>query len=109
MGEEPTTDTGTGAAMEHPLSIDEFFPSPALQSETVEAPAAVALPSAIPAVALPPLPNLAESDALLLQPSDPRYAGFLPATNKLTQLSPALRAVCNTERRCRDGRLGSQQ
>ena len=83
--------------MEHPLSVDEFFPSPALQSGTVEAPAAVASSPATPAAALPPLPTLSESDALLLQPSDTRYAGFLPATNKLTQLSPALRAVCNTE------------
>ena len=84
--------------MEHPLRVDEFFPSEVLQSGSVEAPATVASSPATAAPALPPLPNLAESDALLLQPSDSRYARFLPATNKLTQLSPALRAVCNTER-----------
>ncbi len=83
--------------MEHPLRVDEFFPSQALQSGTVEQAAAAALTPATAPAALPPLPSLAESDALLLQPSDPRYTGFLPATNKLTQLSPALRAVCNTE------------
>jgi hypothetical protein len=52
--------------MEHPLRVDEFFPSEALQSGTVAQAAAVASAPATTAAALPPLPNLAESDALLL-------------------------------------------
>lgn len=79
--------------MEHPLQVDEFFPSNAIQSGAAVRAAAPAPPAT---VALPPLPNLPESDALLLQPSDPRYADFLPAASQRKQLSPALRAVCNT-------------
>src|SRR5436190_3570961 len=45
---------------------------------------------------LPKLPSLPESEALLLLPSDPRYARYEPAYNKRTQLQPALRAVCRT-------------
>jgi hypothetical protein len=47
--------------------------------------------------ALPPLPNLPASDALLLTPADPQYADYLPAANLRTELAPALRAVCKTE------------
>ncbi|QPF85441.1 FAD-binding oxidoreductase [Bradyrhizobium genosp. L] len=81
--------------MEHPLRVDEFVPAeapPAAAGAESVAPAAKAA-----ATALPPLPNLAASDVQFLTPSDPHYADFLPAANKLTQLAPALRAVCKTE------------
>ena len=84
--------------MEHPLRVDEFSPSempPRLATE----PAAPELPfSATAAATLPPLPNLPAGEVLFLRPSDPRYAEFLAAASKRKQLSPALRAVCNTER-----------
>ena len=47
---------------------------------------------------LPPPPDLPASDVLYLRPGDPEYAAYLPATNKRTQLSPSLRAVCKSER-----------
>ena len=34
---------------------------------------------------------------MFLRPSDARYAEYLPAANKRSQLSPALRAICRTE------------
>jgi FAD/FMN-containing dehydrogenase len=43
------------------------------------------------------LPDLPAGDVLFLRPPDARYAEFLPAASKRKQLSPALRAVCNTE------------
>src|ERR1700754_3143169 len=45
---------------------------------------------------LPPLPNLAASDALLLQPSQPGYDTYEPAANERTLLRPKLRALCKT-------------
>jgi FAD/FMN-containing dehydrogenase len=48
--------------------------------------------------ALPPLPNLPESDALLLTPGDSRYSKYLPSFNKRTMKSPQLRAMCRTPR-----------
>jgi hypothetical protein len=45
---------------------------------------------------LPALPNLASSDALLLQPSDAQYDKFQEAFNTLTILKPQLRALCKT-------------
>lgn len=82
--------------MEHPLQVDEFFPSDAPPA-AAHAEVAVSLTEAAAAL-LPPLPNLPAGDVQFLRPQDPHYADFLPAANKLTQLAPALRAVCNTER-----------
>jgi FAD/FMN-containing dehydrogenase len=48
------------------------------------------------AASLPRLPKLSESEALLLQASDPRYGRYQPAFNQRTMLQPALRAVCRT-------------
>lgn len=79
--------------MEHPLRVDEFIPSADAQIVHDEPMAATRA-----AAPLPPLPNLPSSEALLLRPGDPDYAKYLPATNKRRQLSPALRAVCRTER-----------
>jgi FAD/FMN-containing dehydrogenase len=45
---------------------------------------------------LPKFPILSESEALLLSPSDLRYARYQPTYNKRTTLQPALRAVCRT-------------
>src|SRR5438045_2345432 len=50
------------------------------------------------AAPLPKLPNLTESEALLLLPSDLRYPSYQLAYNKRTILKPALRAVCRTYR-----------
>jgi FAD/FMN-containing dehydrogenase len=78
--------------MEHPLRVDEFTPEAAgavIHDEPVV--------SAAPATALPPLPSLPASDALLLRPADAAYAKYLPSINLRKQLRPALRAVCKTE------------
>ena len=84
--------------MEHPLRVDEFIPPAAAPPSEVEAPALAPAPSVGAAPApLPPLPSLPASDALLLKPTDARYADYLPAANKRRQLSPSLRAVCKTE------------
>ncbi len=81
--------------MEHPLRVEEFVPSAAPPSAAAEAPALA--PSAAAPAPLPPLPDLPASDVLFLRPSDAKYADYLPAANKVRQLSPALRAVCKTE------------
>ena len=83
--------------MEHPLRVDELFPSEVTRSAIVEPAAADALAPAVSAAPLPPLPNLAASDVLFLRPSDPHYADYLPAANLRRRLSPSLRAVCKTE------------
>ena len=84
--------------MEHPLRVDEFSPSEMPPRPATE-PAAPELSfSATAAATLPPLPSLAADEVLFLRPSDRRYAEFLAAASKRKQLSPALRAVCNTER-----------
>jgi hypothetical protein len=76
--------------MEHPLRLDELSPSdPPRRIEDT-------LPAAAPATPLPPLPSIPASDVTLLTPSDPHYKDYLPAANARKQLSPALRAVCNT-------------
>ncbi len=82
--------------MEHPLRVDEFSPAEAASSVPVTL-AAEAVPAAAPTTALPPLPNLSATDALLLKPSDAHYADYLAAANIRTRLDPALRAVCKTE------------
>jgi len=81
--------------MEHPQRVDELSSSDA--PRPVAEPMAAASAAAAPATSLPPLPNLSSSDVEFLTPQDPHYADFLPAANKLTQLAPALRAVCKTE------------
>jgi FAD/FMN-containing dehydrogenase len=46
--------------------------------------------------ALPPLPNLPATDALLLQPGDAQFATYQPAFNARTMLTPQLRAMCKS-------------
>ena len=46
--------------------------------------------------ALPAFPQVAETDALLLTPTDSRYAAYLPAFNERTMKRPQLRAMCRT-------------
>jgi len=82
--------------MEHPLRLDEYFPSAAQPTVAVEEDVAPQLAQAA-AAPLPPLPSLPASEALLLRPSDSQYAAYLPATSKRKQLAPALRAICKTE------------
>jgi FAD/FMN-containing dehydrogenase len=48
------------------------------------------------AAALPPLPSLPASDAVLLRPGDAQFATYQPAYNSLTMLTPELRAMCKT-------------
>ena len=46
--------------------------------------------------ALPALPGLPASDALLLRPGDAQFAAYQPAFNARTMLTPELRALCKT-------------
>jgi FAD/FMN-containing dehydrogenase len=84
--------------MEHPLRLDELQPGDRprviLDAPAAAPPAAARLGAATP---LPPLPDIPASDVTFLTPSDPDYDDFLPAANARKQLSPALRAVCNSE------------
>src|ERR1700726_4577972 len=81
--------------MEHPLQVEEFSPADAPRvAAAVQAAAPGAVAEGAP---LPPLPDIPASEVLFLRPSDPQYPDFLPAANSRTQLSPALRAVCNSE------------
>jgi hypothetical protein len=48
--------------------------------------------------ALPPLPNLPASDALLLRPGDSQFPQYEQAFNARTQLTPQLRAMCKNAR-----------
>ena len=68
----------------------------AVAGAAVFAPALLKGVATTAAVPLPRLPVLPETDALLLMPSDPRYAHYQPAYNKRTMLQPALRVVCRT-------------
>ena len=45
---------------------------------------------------LPPLPNVASSDAMLLRPGDAQFSTYEPAFNARTMLTPQLRAMCKT-------------
>jgi FAD/FMN-containing dehydrogenase len=80
--------------MEHPLRLDEDSPGEIPRriedARLLDAHAAAA-------TSLPPLPDLPASDVTFLTPSDPGYDDYLPAVNARKQLSPALRAVCNSE------------
>jgi FAD/FMN-containing dehydrogenase len=49
-----------------------------------------------PARAAPPLPDLPESDALLLRPGDAHFTDYQAAFNARTMLTPQLRALCKT-------------
>ena len=64
--------------------------------------AAVAAPAlarpGMAASALPPLPTLPASDALLLRPGDAGFSQYQIAYNKRTALQPQLRAVCKTRK-----------
>jgi len=81
--------------MEHPLRLDELSPGDGPRV-IQDSPPAVARPGTA-ATPLPPLPDLPASDVTFLTPSDPGYDDYLPAVNARKQLSPALRAVCNSE------------
>ena len=48
--------------------------------------------------ALPPLPNLPASDAVLLRPGDAQFAQYQTAFNARTMLTPQLRALCKNTR-----------
>jgi FAD/FMN-containing dehydrogenase len=88
-------------SMEHPLQVEEFLPGaePPVRAEALDfQPPRPVAAEAAPAAPLPPPPDLPASDVLYLRPGDPEYAAYLPASNKRTQLSPSLRAVCKTER-----------
>jgi FAD/FMN-containing dehydrogenase len=82
--------------MEHPTRVEEFSPDDAARAVAAPAPAPPLAATAPAAKPLPPLPSLPASDVLFLRPTDAHYADYLPAANKRTQLSPALRAVCKT-------------
>src|SRR6516162_7559874 len=81
--------------MEHPFLVEEYIP--AQVPRVPEASHEFSVPEPESAAALPPFPNLPPSEALLLTPTDPQYADYLPAANLRTELAPALRAVCKTE------------
>ena len=49
-------------------------------------------------VALPALPDLSEAEALLLIPTDKRFARYEAGYNRRTLLRPKMRALCKTER-----------
>ena len=87
--------------MEHPLQVEEFLPGaePPVRAEALDLqPPRPGVAEAAPAAPLPPPPDLPATDVVYLRPGDPEYAAYLPASNKRTQLSPSLRAVCKTER-----------
>ena len=79
--------------MEHPLRLDEL--SPGEGPRIIHDAPAVAQSGTT--TVLPALPDLPASDVTFLKPSDPHYKDYLPASNARKQLSPALRAVCNSE------------
>jgi hypothetical protein len=83
--------------MEHPFLVEEYIPAQAQRAPGGSREFGTAITEPESAAALPPFPNLPPSEALLLTPVDPQYAGYLPAANLRTQLAPALRAVCKTE------------
>ena len=84
--------------MEHPLRVEEFAPSRRLvRSRSNDADARAVYSAAARRRRCRRCRTLPASDVLFLKPSDAHYADYLPAANKRTQLSPALRAVCKTE------------
>src|SRR5580704_3588125 len=87
-----------GILMEHPLQVEEFLPgaAPPVRADALNL--QPPRPGAAEAAPAAPPPDLSAGDVLYLRPGDPEYAAYLPASNKRTQLSPSLRAVCKTER-----------
>jgi FAD/FMN-containing dehydrogenase len=65
-----------------------------IAATAVAAPAVFAARRA--AAALPPLPSLPATDALLLRPGDAQFKTYQPAFNARTMLTPQLRALCKS-------------
>ena len=70
----------------------------ALTNTAVFAPALLSGWRAAADAPLPPLPDLPETEALLLTPKDKRFAHYDTAFNRRTMLRPKLRALCKTQR-----------
>jgi hypothetical protein len=70
----------------------------ALAKTAIFAPALLSGWRAAAHVHLPPLPDIPETEALLLTPNDERFARYEAAFNRRTMLRPKLRALCKTER-----------
>ena len=66
----------------------------AIATTAIFAPAVLSARRAV--AALPPLPTLPATDALLLHPGDAHFADYQPAFNTRTMLTPQLRALCKT-------------
>jgi FAD/FMN-containing dehydrogenase len=69
----------------------------ALVNTAVFAPTVLSSRKAAAGVPLPPLPDLPETEALLLTPRDERFARYELAYNRRTMLQPKLRALCKTQ------------
>ena len=69
----------------------------ALAKTAVFAPAVLSGRKAAAGFSLPPLPELPEADAVLLTPTDKRFARYEVAYNRRTMLQPKLRALCKTQ------------
>ena len=67
-----------------------------IAATAIFAPAVFAALRTSSAAALPTLPNLASSDALLLVSTDSNFNKYEPAYNRRTMLRPQLRALCKT-------------
>jgi FAD/FMN-containing dehydrogenase len=67
-----------------------------IAAAAIFAPAVLGAARAWGAAALPALPNLAASEALLLLSTDGDFAKYEPAYNQRTMLRPQLRALCKT-------------
>ena len=68
--------------MEHPLRVDEFFPSEAPPVLGAEPRAAEPAPAAVPSTPLPALPNLPASEVLFLKPGERISVNTKPAEAK---------------------------
>src|SRR5262249_17650353 len=69
----------------------------ALVKTAVFAPAVLSSRKAAAGAPLPPLPDLPESEAVLLTQADKRFARYEVAYNRRTILQPKLRALCKTQ------------
>src|SRR5262249_6283193 len=69
----------------------------ALVKTAVFAPAVLSSRKAAAGAPLPPLPDLPESEAVLLTQADKRFARYEVAYNSRTILQPKLRALCKTQ------------
>jgi hypothetical protein len=79
-----------------PLPVTRRDCLKAIVETAIFAPALISSSEAAADPSLQPLPNLLESEALLLTPRDRRFALYQPAYNRRTILKPRLRAVCKT-------------